>query len=66
LIDPIDIYVIYMARGRDKRKYNNTLKTSLRLRGRCCAGDKNQTGPSKYNPEVKARGREVWIGNKPK
>jgi hypothetical protein len=46
---------------RDKRKYNNTLKTSLRLRGRCCAGDKNQTGPSKDTPKVKQEAEKYGL-----
>ena len=48
------------------RKHNNTIETSLCLHGRCCAGDKNQTGPNKYTPEAKAGGREVWTSNKSK
>ena len=51
---------------RDERKYNNTIETSLCLRGQCCAGDKNQTGPNKYTLEAKAGGREVWTSNKSK
>ena len=50
---------------RDKKKYN-TIETSLCLRGRCCGGDKNQTGLNKYTPEAKAVGREVWTSNKSK
>jgi hypothetical protein len=61
---------IYKANNNSKctgqRKYINALETSLCLRGRCCAGDKNQTGPNKYTPEAKAGGKEIWISNKPK
>ena len=32
-----------MKKIRDKRKYNNTLETSLCLCGRCCVGNKNHT-----------------------
>ena len=53
-----------MKKIRDKRKYNNTLETSLYLCGRCCVGNKNQT--DSYIPEAKAGGREVWISNKSK
>ena len=42
------------------------IETSLCLRRRCCAGDKNQTGPNKQTPEAKAGGREVWPSNKSK
>jgi hypothetical protein len=51
---------------RDKRKYINAPETNLCFRGRCCVGDKNETGPNKYTAEAKTRGREIWIRNKPK
>jgi hypothetical protein len=63
---PLFFTLTFSLQIRDKRRYNNTLKASTCLRGRCCAGDKNQTGPSEYTPEVKTEGREVWTGNKPK
>jgi hypothetical protein len=53
-----------MKKLGDKWKYFNTTETSLCLRKRCCAGDKNQTGPNKYTPSAKAGGREVWTSNK--
>ena len=46
---------------RDKRKYDNTIETSLCLRGRCCAGDKNQTGPKNTLQKLKQEAEKYGL-----